>query len=708
MSYNRHIYESIQVCHGVILIKRLLLLIKINSPFIFAAISLLGSITLVTLLIAGSHIREKSEKTLNLIEKNYGTEIKIRKRELRFSNAYLEDININSSIKVAASKIKISFNTNPLKKNIGTLNGIEIANIRIKTPINDLKDILISKAYKKNSTKNHNSKSKHFFSIPESIQINHGELILTDANNTPLLQFRNLKSQYKLDQNIINFEVNGLFFKDEKIFNNIKGQIVLNKNRDHFPIVITNSNDGESWQTYGKIKKDLSSIKLFLKNKGIAKKLLPKFLTNNINLDTLAYATSLKISLDKERNNIAFALNTATSNLKIQHPTLSKDPIGPIPLLVKIRGKFNPKSKTLEINKGLLKIRPTNNKFKKNALTLKFNLKKIDLSNEKDRIWKISATLPKTPCKNIIRSAPRNLIPRIQSFKLNGDMGFKIHIEAPEREFADFRYRIEKSYFNCGTISTAYEFSQSRLNSQNPIKNYILSHDFEKKQLKVHPNDYVPFEKISKHLTKAFITSEDGGFYHHKGIEFQSLINALRKNLKEKKIVVGGSTITMQTVKNLFLTHDRTLKRKLQEMFLTWHLEKSLSKNKILEIYANIIEFGPNIFGIKKASNHFFAKDPSKLSVSESAYLAAILPSPLKRYSYFCNNSLTNNIYKTIDKNIQKMSEMRFITKDELNKALTEKIIFSKKTQQQEFTQTCLKRSFSRSPKSHTIKNIEF
>jgi membrane peptidoglycan carboxypeptidase len=153
--------------------------------------------------------------------------------------------------------------------------------------------------------------------------------------------------------------------------------------------------------------------------------------------------------------------------------------------------------------------------------------------------------------------------------------------------------------------------------------------------------DYTPIESIAKTVNLALVTSEDNAFFNHKGIDLFALENAIHRNFKEKRIAVGGSTITMQTVKNLYLGHERTISRKIQEFFLAWHLEKILDKNRILEIYMNIVEFGPGVYGITNASQHFFGKHPFDLNLVESAYLASVLPSPKGRYQNFCNGKLS-------------------------------------------------------------------
>jgi monofunctional glycosyltransferase len=161
---------------------------------------------------------------------------------------------------------------------------------------------------------------------------------------------------------------------------------------------------------------------------------------------------------------------------------------------------------------------------------------------------------------------------------------------------------------------------------------------------------WVPYESISDNLKRAVIASEDASFTEHEGVDIEALEKAWDKNAKaEQKVqqssaknlnaktppkpvkpakIVGGSTITQQLAKNLFLSGERTLLRKGQELVLTLLMEKLLSKQRILEIYLNSVEWGEGVFGAEAASQYFYRKSASKLSAYEAARLAVMLPRP--------------------------------------------------------------------------------
>jgi monofunctional biosynthetic peptidoglycan transglycosylase len=139
---------------------------------------------------------------------------------------------------------------------------------------------------------------------------------------------------------------------------------------------------------------------------------------------------------------------------------------------------------------------------------------------------------------------------------------------------------------------------------------------------------WTPFSLIPPTLQRAIIVAEDDTFYHHNGFNFAAMRDALWENIKRRKPVRGGSTITQQLAKNLYLSREKSLSRKLKEAVITYKLERHLSKKKIIELYVNVIEWGPGVYGVGAASWHYFRKLPADLNFFESVLLAAIIPSP--------------------------------------------------------------------------------
>lgn len=140
--------------------------------------------------------------------------------------------------------------------------------------------------------------------------------------------------------------------------------------------------------------------------------------------------------------------------------------------------------------------------------------------------------------------------------------------------------------------------------------------------------DYVPLNKVSDTFVHAVVSTEDRRFYEHNGIDYISIGRAMLTNIKARRIVAGGSTITQQLSKNLFLSFDQTFERKATEYFIARHIEKVYSKDEILGVYINVINYGEGCFGIKEASQHYFNKRASELCDSQAVLLAGLPQAP--------------------------------------------------------------------------------
>lgn len=147
--------------------------------------------------------------------------------------------------------------------------------------------------------------------------------------------------------------------------------------------------------------------------------------------------------------------------------------------------------------------------------------------------------------------------------------------------------------------------------------------------------EFTPLDQISPYLKYSILTSEDGDFFYHRGFNEKAFQESISKNWQEKRFARGGSTISMQLVKNVFLSRKKTIARKVEEMLIVWMIEnlRLTSKERMFEVYLNIIEWGPDVYGIKEASRFYFNKPPSQLNLKESIFLTSIVPRP-KAFKY--------------------------------------------------------------------------
>ena len=183
---------------------------------------------------------------------------------------------------------------------------------------------------------------------------------------------------------------------------------------------------------------------------------------------------------------------------------------------------------------------------------------------------------------------------------------------------------------------------------------------------------FVPLHHISPYMVRAIMTTEDGSFFTHSGFNFTAIRHAVEANLEAGRYVRGASTISMQLAKNLFLDRDRVLSRKLQEVALVWLMESvaDVPKERMLEVYLNIIEFGPGIYGIHEASVYYFGKRPDALTVAEAAWLVSIVPNPKRFHQYYDRGEITPYWFRRMSRYVRAMYNRDRISEEEMEIAV--------------------------------------
>ncbi len=182
---------------------------------------------------------------------------------------------------------------------------------------------------------------------------------------------------------------------------------------------------------------------------------------------------------------------------------------------------------------------------------------------------------------------------------------------------------------------------------------------------------WVSMNQISPNIIKAVLIGEDDGFYHHDGFDVKGMENAIERSIK-KKTLAGGSTISQQLSKNLYLSPSKNPVRKIKEAIITWRIEKTLSKRRILEIYLNVAEWGDGIFGIEAAARHYYHKSAKNLTANEASCLAAVLPNPIK-YNPTGNQKYVKNRSRIILKTMKRRGVIQSIYKEVMTPAKEEK-----------------------------------
>lgn len=259
----------------------------------------------------------------------------------------------------------------------------------------------------------------------------------------------------------------------------------------------------------------------------------------------------------------------------------------------------------------------------------------------------LRATLPPTDCDSAIGAIPADLLAELGAFTFSGRIGGQIEARIDSRDLDSSSLGIRLA--NGCRFETAPALADVR-RFEGPFRHRVVEPEGPPFEMETGPGtaNWVGIQEISPFFIHAVLGHEDAGFFRHRGFSTGSIERALVRNLRAGRYVYGASTITMQLVKNVFLHREKTLARKVQEVLLTWWVESVMSKERILELYLNVIEYGPAIYGIRQAAEHYFGVTPAELGPAESAYLASILPNPKAYHSHWVGGSVPERFQRRV------------------------------------------------------------
>lgn len=266
----------------------------------------------------------------------------------------------------------------------------------------------------------------------------------------------------------------------------------------------------------------------------------------------------------------------------------------------------------------------------------------VEYIPNQNRLIKFNLSTSENSWQALFDALPNGLFTNLKGMRVNGNFGYSIQLNVP-LSLPD-SLTITPNLRSKGFYVVSW--GKTDLSMLNDTFTYrVYKNGSYIRDILVAPKNqaFTPLSQINPNLQWAVITSEDGGFYNHRGFSLEGITYAMACNIREGRFARGGSTITQQLVKNIFLTQNKNIGRKAEEFLITWIIESTclVSKERILELYLNIIEWGPNIYGIKEASQFYFSKKPANLTLTESLFLAYIIPRPTKfKYLFDANGEL--------------------------------------------------------------------
>lgn len=277
-------------------------------------------------------------------------------------------------------------------------------------------------------------------------------------------------------------------------------------------------------------------------------------------------------------------------------------------------------------------------------------------------------------CADMFKALPNGAAPLLRGAQMSGDFRWQGGIDLDTDRLADTKVNWNMRY-RCRFSHVPEDANPAQFRTQFSLN--VPDYDGQPLELRTGPGSlhWTPLQEMSPYVELAVLTTEDGGFYSHHGFDTGAIEGAIKSNMQSGKFTRGASTISMQLAKNLYLERDKYIARKIQEALLTMLLEQELTKREILELYLNVIEYGPGVYGIRKAAKHYFNSSPAELSVAQCFFLASILPNPKAQY-FEASGLLTAARARTVRRLLKVARERSRITPSDLEDGLGEQLRF--------------------------------
>lgn len=353
---------------------------------------------------------------------------------------------------------------------------------------------------------------------------------------------------------------------------------------------------------------------------------------------------SLRLTAESA-DKIMLAGEVKLSGVGLSSPRLAAVPVRGIDIVAGGRGSFVPAQRRLEIEQSEVSIG-------KSRASLSGSIAWAPPSYAIDLV----AKLPSTRCNEAVHSIPADLLGDLALATFHGSIGGSITLNVSSHDLASTVLDVDIND-RCDFVTVPAMADLRRFDQ--PFVHQVLEPDGTLFEMETGPGTpaWTYLGDISPFFVHAVLAHEDAGFYGHRGFSLLHIRNALARNLQEGRYVVGASTITMQLVKNVFLHREKTLARKIQEVLLTWWIERVMDKSDIIELYLNVIEYGPSVYGIRDAARHYFGRLPAQLSPAEGAYLATILPAPKRYHVHYEHGAVPTSWLERMRKLIVRLKE---------------------------------------------------
>lgn len=370
-----------------------------------------------------------------------------------------------------------------------------------------------------------------------------------------------------------------------------------------------------------------------------------------------------RVVLSSAGDSLTFDGNVSLRGISLKQPRIAPELVRGIDLTLSARGALDDQGKLrlddAQIDMGALHARAHGT---------------VEESTE---YFAVALNLDVAPaaCQALLESAPQGLLPTVRATRIAGVFGANVSLAFDTRQIDKLTldYRIDDQ---CKMTEVPRELSREHFEGSFSYRTYHPDGTTGESVTGPGTPSWTALDDISPFMISAVLTTEDGAFYKHKGFNHSAIRSSVLANLKARRFVRGASTISMQLAKNLFLARDKALSRKIEEVVLTDYLEQIFRKDDLMELYLNVVEFGPDIYGVTQAAEHYFGRKPEELDVLECYFLASLLPSPLRYGKMWDRGEVSESWMKHLQALMTIGAKNGKISHSELDEGLKQTLVF--------------------------------
>lgn len=377
-----------------------------------------------------------------------------------------------------------------------------------------------------------------------------------------------------------------------------------------------------TWHVEGQVfpaKKQLN-LALFAQGKAVELPYIKQKFGLKLSFDTIS--TQMK-QVERDGSDLIISGSWAVKNLLVNHPKIASENViirdGSIAAFMRFEKKAIGLDSSSVIHINNITINPF-----------------IRYTIAPHKVYELKLHTPLLNAQQLFDAFPQGMFESLEGIQVAGNLQYNLHfyLDSKQPDNVQFGSSLTPNNFkiqrwgktNLQKINSSFVYTPYELNK--PMRSILIGPENQ---------NFAPLDTISPYIKNAVLTAEDPSFFKHRGFVEESIRKSIATNFEKQAFKRGGSTISMQLVKNIYLSRQKTIARKIEEMLIVWLIENQhlVTKNRLFEVYLNLIEWGPNVYGITEASRFYFGKQPSALSIGESIFLASIVPRPKSGLHFF-------------------------------------------------------------------------